>query len=199
MHAFQLKNIRQLPLKLLVANSLIFGQIITPAHATDVQVHTNKETGLKTWTAIDSGFSIELIQLLPDFVRAIYGSHGFPKAEIEKIAAYCVFGTIIKNTSQQRLNYRVDDWYYQVGNESNKQRIKAKTLWLEQWRTAGITFSWTLLPDQGVFEVGDWQQGFTTIKLPRESTFNFFYSWTLDDKIYTGNIKNLQCAPDEAP
>lgn len=183
----------------LVLNSVLLCLTGLPARATEVQVDKNQETGLFAWTAIDTGFSLELIQLLPDFVRAIYESHGFPDAEIENIAAYCVFGTIIKNTSQQRLSYRVDEWYYLAGDKTQKRQIKTKSSWLEQWRKAGITFSWTLLPDQGMFEAGDWQQGFTTLKLPRNSTFDLIYSWKLNDKAYSGKIDNLRCAPDEAP
>lgn len=184
---------------LIVVPLVLLCLTVSPARATEVKIHKNEATGLLTWTAVDTGFSLELIQLLPDFVRAIYGSHDFPGTEIENIAAYCVFGTIIKNTSPQRLSYRVDDWYYLAGEKTEKRKIKTKSDWLEQWRKAGIRFSWTLLPDQGVFEVGDWQQGFTTLKLPRNSTFDLIYRWTLNDKAYTGKIENLRCAPDEAP
>ncbi len=184
---------------MLAATSLATCLIFSAARATEIKLHENEDTGLLTWTALDKGFSLELIQLLPDFVRAIYGSHGFPKDEIEKIAAYCVFGTIIKNTSQMQLEYRVADWYYLAGDKTKKHRIKTKPDWLAQWRKAGIKFSWTLLPEQGVFETGDWQQGFTTIELPHNSTFNLIYNWTLNGKAYTGTIENLHCAPEQPP
>ena len=186
-------------IKLLILSIVFFLLMPAIAPATEVLIHTNKDTGLVTWTAIDEGFSIELIQLLPDYVRAIYGSHDFSQVEIEKIAAYCVFGTIIKNTSQHQLHYLVDDWYYLTGTKQEKRRLKTKTQWLEQWRKAGITFSWTLLPDEGTFEIGDWQQGFTTIQLPRNSSFDLIYTWTLNGHSYAGKIKNLRCAPEQLP
>lgn len=166
--------------------------------ATQTSVYKNETTGLLTWTVDDEGFKIELIQLIPDFVRAIYAKHHFPKEEVERAAAFCVFGTILKNTSNQHLSYRVSDWRYQT-KDGKQHPVKTKTQWLEEWRKAGIKFSWTLLPDIGEFSVGDWQQGFTTIKLPRETTFDFIYKWQLDGVAHTGVIKNVRCAPESLP
>lgn len=185
---------------LLVKPALLIAMLmlLTEAAATEVSIHKNEISGLLTWTAADEGFKIELIQLLPDFIRAIYAKHNFPKQEVERAAAYCIFGTIIKNTSDQHLSYRVSDWRYRT--EDGKQHpVKTKTQWLEEWRKAGITFSWTLLPDTGEFAVGDWQQGFTTVKLPRETTFDLIYKWQLDGVAHTGILENLRCAPESLP
>ena len=160
-------------------------------------VHKNKESGLLTWVADKDDFSVELIQLLPDFVRAIYAKHDFPKDEIERIANYCVYGTIIKNTSQYALTYDVSSWRYRYKGESHN--VKTKTQWLEEWKKAGILFSWTLLPDYGVFEVGDWQQGFTTIAVPRDAVFDLEINWTIDDNHsvrYSKNIQGIICPPE---
>ena len=88
--------------------------LLVAACATRTTVHENPDTGLVTWSAVDTGFSIELIQLVPDYVRAIYGSHNFPQSEIEDIAAYCVFGTIIKNTSEM-FHVDVTRWIDAIG------------------------------------------------------------------------------------
>lgn len=165
------------------------------ASDTHVTVHKNPDSGLLSWTAEDHGFSIELIQLLPDFVRAIYSNHDFPQAEIDEIAGYCVFGSIIKNTSAQTLTYDVADWRYVHGDDA-PMPVKTKTQWLEQWRKAGVIFSWTLLPDAGTFNVGDWQQGFTTIKLPRDSEFDLKFTWQLDGVEHVGTLENLHCPPE---
>ena len=170
--------------------------INTQLHAAEVSIHKNEQSGLLTWTSEDEGFSIELIQLLPDFVHAIYAKHDFPKSEINRINTYCVFGSIIKNTSQQQLSYKVSNWSY-IDTKGDQHPVKTKTQWLEEWRKVGIKFSWTLLPDQGDFEVGDWQQGFTTIKIPRDSQFNLTYTWALDGVPHSGTFKNLQCAPQD--
>lgn len=172
--------------------------VAAEAAAVEISVHKNEISGLLTWTADDDGFKIELIQLLPDFVRAIYAKHNFPAEEVERVASYCVFGTILKNTSNQHLSYRVSDWRYRT-KDGKQYPVKTKTQWLEEWRKAGITFSWTLLPDIGEFSVGDWQQGFTTIKLPRETVFDFIYKWQLDGIAHSGILENISCAPDSLP
>ncbi len=178
---------------------LFFLSLLTiEATAAEMSIHKNEATGLLTWSVDNEGFKIELIQLIPDFVRAIYAKHNFPKQEVENVASYCVFGTILKNTSNQHLSYRVADWRYQT-KDGKQHAVKTKTQWLQEWRKAGITFSWTLLPDIGEFSVGDWQQGFTTIKLPRETVFDFIYTWQLDGVAHTGILKNISCAPDSLP
>lgn len=168
------------------------------AAVAEISVHKNEISGLLTWTADDDGFKIELIQLLPDFIRAIYAKHNYPKQEVERAASYCVFGTIIKNTSNQHLSYRVSDWRYRT-QDGKQHPVKTKTQWLQEWREAGITFSWTLLPDVGEFAVGDWQQGFTTVKLPRETEFDLIYKWQLDGVPHTGILENIKCAPESLP
>ncbi len=159
----------------------------------NVGIHQNKETGLLTYTVKNNGLSIEFIQLLPDFIRAIYGSHQFPSDEIETIASFCVFGTIIKNTSNGSVSYHVADWHFV--SDGKKHPVKTKTQWIEQWRQAGINFSWTLLPDVSHFEVGDWQQGFTTIETMRKKPFDLVYTWKMNGEEHTSTIKNMACAP----
>ena len=175
-----------------------FLMCMTTVSASNVSIHKNESSGLLTWTVEDTGFSIELIQLLPDFIRAIYAKHDFPVEEVERAASYCVFGTILKNTSEQHLSYRVKDWSYRT-RDGKTHPVKTKTQWLDEWRKAGILFSWTLLPDVGEFAVGDWQQGFTTIKLARESEFDLIYRWQLDGIAHTGELKNIKCAPEALP
>ena len=168
--------------------------LYNPAQAAEVTIHKIETSGLLTWAAKDDGFNIELIQLNPDFVRAVYGKRDFPADEVERIASYCVFGSIIQNTSQQQLSYRVADWRY-VDKSGKYYPVKTKAQWLEEWRKAGITFAWTLLPESGNFGIGDWQQGFTTIKIDRNENFDFIYTWKLDGVKHQGTIENMSCAP----
>ena len=166
--------------------------------AAHITAQKNEDSGLYSWVAESEGFSIELIQLLPDFVRAIYMAHDFPDAEVDDIAGYCVFGTIIKNTSGKQLDYDVSEWYY-TDRHGKEHPVKTKSEWLEQWRKAGVTFSWTLLPDKGTFYEGDWQQGFTTVKLPRESEFTLTYKWSINGTEYSDIFEGLRCAPEQLP
>ena len=166
-----------------------------PLHAAKITPQKNADTGLYSWVTESEGFSIELIQLLPDFTRAIYASHGYPKAEVERIASYCLFGSVIKNTSQQVLDYDISTWIY-TDARGKVAPVKTKSQWLEEWQKAGIQFSWTLLPDKETFYEGDWQQGFTTIKLPPESAFSITYKWSLDGVEHTDIFEGLRCAPE---
>ncbi len=165
------------------------------AMAAKQSLHRNPDNGLYTWTSDGDGFSVELIQVVPDFIRAIYSKHNFPQHEIDEIASWCVYGSVIKNTSEKVLTYDVHDWY--TIHDGKRAPVKTKTQWLEQWRKAGVVFSWTLLPDQGEFYQGDWQQGFTTVKLPRGSTFDLVYIWTIDGERRQNTIKGLICPPEE--
>ncbi len=158
------------------------------------RISRNPDNGLLTYSKDENGFSIELIQVVPDFIRAVYANHSFPEDVIEDIAAYCVYGSVIKNTSGKPLRYRVADWYYVLDGE--RHPVKTKTQWLQQWRQRGIVFSWTLLPDAGDFYQGDWQQGFTTVKAPRGSRFDFHYSWTVDGEPRHAVLSDMQCPPE---
>ena len=77
------------------------------AFAGDIQRHQDPETGLITWKIQEPGFSLQYIQLMPDYVTAIYSARGLPPSLVKTMASYCVFGTIIKNESDAQLSYRV--------------------------------------------------------------------------------------------
>jgi len=128
--------------KFLILVCIIISSVIAPVNSAEVKIHKNEVSGLLTWTSEDKGFQIELIQLLPDFIRAIYAKHNFPSDEVERAASYCMFGTILKNTSQQHLSYRVENWRYRT-KDGIEHAVKTKTQWLNEWRKSGIIFSWT--------------------------------------------------------
>lgn len=160
-----------------------------------VQPRLDPDSGQMAWKVDDRGFSLELLQLVPDYVRAVYGLRGFSKELIEDIARYCVFGSVAINTSDRPLSYRVADWRYRLADGST-HALKTKSDWIAQWKRAGIPFNWTLLPDDVTFEVGDWAQGFTTVLVPRDQPFDLEYSWTIGDQTHVGHIDGLRCAPE---
>ena len=169
-----------------------------PALAAEVQQSRAPDTGLLSWKVEEQGFSLELIQLLPDFVRAVYAARGLPPEAVKEIARYCVFGTIVINKSNSQVSYRIADWRY-VTPDGQKRPLKGKAQWVDEWGKMGVRFKWTLLPDDQTFEVGDWSQGFTTMELPRESRFDLIYSWTLEGKTHVSKIEGVRCAPERAP
>lgn len=166
--------------------------------AAEVQQSRNPETGLLSWKVEDQGFSLELVQLHTDFVRAVYGARGLPPELINGIAAYCVFGTIAVNTADSPLSYRVADWRA-VTLDGQQHLLKTKTQWVNEWMKMGVPYNWSILPDDQTFEVGDWSQGFTTVKLPRESVFDLVYSWTIQGETHVGRIEKLHCPPEQLP
>ena len=160
----------------------------------EMEHRVNPETGLSSWKAQHEGFSLELIQVLPDYVRAVYASRGLPQEAIERLAAYCVFGTILRNESDDRLAWRLADWRY-IGEDGREQRLKPKSAWLKEWRELGVAFRWTLLADDQIYEVGDWGQGFITLRLNPGEVFDLHYSWSQHEKTYRGAIERARCAP----
>jgi len=158
--------------------------------------HQDSTTGLLSWQKVDAGFSLTLIQLLPDFVGATYGARGLPSSVVDEMMRYCVFGTIIRNESQHPLIYQVSDWRY-IAEDGIERPIKTKTNWINEWKDLGVAFRWSILPDNQRLEVGDWNQGFTTFSLAPESTLDIIYSWRSEDEFYEAELKGLRCAPKD--
>lgn len=163
-----------------------------------MQTRLNPDTGLYSWKIEGEGFSLELIQLLPDTVRAMYEARGLPREMIEGVVRYCVFGTVAINTSNGRVSYRVADWRY-ITPDGKRHPLKTKTQWVEEWSGMGVPYGWSILPDEQVFEVGDWSQGFTTVGLKPDDVFDLAYSWRVDGRLHTGIFRGIRCAPGKSP
>jgi hypothetical protein len=172
--------------------------IASGAGAAEVQQHRDADSGLLSWSVEEPGLSLQLVQMLPDYVAAVYSSRGLPTTVLESIAAYCVFGTIVTNTSTTQVSYRVADWRY-LTPDGREHRIKTKTQWLDEWKQMGVAYRWSILPDDQTFEPGDWSQGFTTIALPPDSVLTLVYSWSYQNETHEGRIEGLRCAPASAP
>ncbi len=166
--------------------------------AGEVQQYTNPDTGLLSWQVRGPGFSMQLLQVLPDYVRATYSARGLPPDIVETIAGYCVFGTIVTNDSKQRVSYRVADWRY-ITADGQAHPVKTKTQWVNEWKDQGVAFRWSILPDDQTFEAGDWSQGFTTLPLSPGSVVDLVYSWRYQGETHEGKLEGLRCAPAELP
>jgi len=166
--------------------------------AGQVQRYTDPDTGLLSWQIREPGFSMQLLQVLPDYVRATYSARGLPPDIVEAVAAYCVFGTIVTNDSQHQLSYRVAEWRY-VTAYGKAHPLKTKTQWVNEWKDQGVAFRWSILPDDQTFEPGDWSQGFTTVLLPPGSVFDLVYSWSYAGDTHEGKLEGLRCAPATLP
>jgi hypothetical protein len=160
--------------------------------------HVSPDTRLSSWKSEGDALDFELLQVLPDYVRAVYTSRGLPKTVVDKVSSYCVFGTILRNTTDSPLSYRVADWRY-ITPDGVRHPIRTKSEWVSEWRDMGVAFRWSMLPDDQTFAVGDWGQGFTTIALQPDSRFALQYSWSQDNKTETRMIEEVRCAPAEMP
>ena len=175
----------------LCASSIVF--------AGDVEQYQDPATGLLTWKTRQPGLSLQLIQLLPDYVTAVYSARGLPPSLVKTMASHCVFGTIIKNESDEQLSYRVADWRYVTDDGKTQQPIKTKSEWVKEWKDQGVSFRWSILPDDQTFEPGDWSQGFTTIPLPPDSSLKLIYTWRYQGENHKHTLEGLRCAPAQAP
>ncbi|HEX7972403.1 MAG TPA: hypothetical protein VF501_09365 [Thiobacillus sp.] len=185
-------QITRLPSRRLCLLALL---LTSPAlQAAELTQTRDPDSGLMSWKKQDRGFSLELIQLYPDFVAAVYSSRGLPPAVVDSMKEYCVFGSIAQNQSGGTLAYRVADWRY-VTPDGQQHRLKTKPEWVAEWKKLGADFGWSILPAAVSFDTGDWAQGFTTVHLPPGSRFDLIYSWSHHGKRYTGKLENLACAP----
>jgi hypothetical protein len=154
------------------------------------------DTPLFTYKSVGAAFSLELIQLMPDSVRAMYMAKNLPAEVVENIAGYCVFGSVARNESPRPLTYRVADWRA-IGADGKVHRLKTKLDWLRDWRRHDVDFGWSILPAAQSFEPGDWGQGFTTIKLPRGARFDLDFTWRQDGKTHTATLDGVECTNDD--
>ena len=154
---------------------------------------TDPATGLISWKSESNGFSLQLIQLHPDYVTAVYDSRGLPKELIDGILKYCVFGTIIKNETNEDVAYNVADWRYTT-KDGKIHNVKPKSEWLKEWEAMGIGYRWSMLADNLTFSPGDWIQGFTTVMVEPGDEFDFTYRWTLRGKKFESTLKGIRCA-----
>ena len=158
----------------------------------------NQQTGLWIYSNEQEGFSIELIQLHGEFVRAVFGSKGFTPEMLEHLDEYCFYGTVVRNTSGRAVGMKVRDWFTRTADGQN-QPLKTKTDWIEDWAKAGVPFKWLMLGDDVTFAPDDWLQGFSSVKLPRGSHFDLHYSWILEGKRREAILDDIECPPYTLP
>ncbi len=162
------------------------------ALAAQTVVTVNPASELKTWKKDGRVFSLELVQLLPEFIQATYSSRDLPPAIFDSMRSYCIFGTIARNESDAPVSYRVADWRF-VTADGKRHRLRTKSEWIKVWTKLGSDFNFSILPDDMTFEAGDWAQGLTTPKIAPGTRFDLIYTWRQHGKNYTDKLENLAC------
>ena len=158
----------------------------TPAAAASAAVQPS-------WTNARHAFTVQLIQLSPDSVRAFYEGMGYPPKAIDAIAQVCVFGTSIRNNAKIPITYDVADWKA-VTADGRQHPLISKTQWLQRWKAFGVGSDWSILPARQTLQVGDWAQGFTTVDLPRDARFKLVFFWSEHGTQHQATLAGPQCA-----
>ena len=96
-----------------------------------------------SWTNARHAFTVQLIQLSPDSVRAFYENMGYPSKAIDAIARVCVFGTSIRNNAKAPITYDVADWKA-VTPDGRQHPLITKTQWLQRWKPLGVRSDWSI-------------------------------------------------------
>ncbi|MDD2876890.1 MAG: hypothetical protein PHT60_04775 [Acidiphilium sp.] len=174
---------------------LLGSAVLEPMAIAATITNKNPKTGLDTWKNQKGGFSLSLQQLTPNNVRAMYEAMGAKPVVVNRIAAYCVFGTEAQNQSHRPVRYDVSTWRA-VTADGKLHHLRSKTGWQKIWKTDGVDYGFSILPAQQTFQPGDWGEGFTTVKLPHGTKFTLVYHWSEGGKIRTGALTNVRCAAD---
>lgn len=174
--------------------------LLLPATLMGAQVEReyNPDSGIETVQVEHPGLSLQLLPLNRDYVAAVFSARGLPPDIVASTRQYCTFGTILRNTGDEVLEYDLTRWRY-VTPDGRTHRVKTKTEWLEEWRGRNLAFRWVLLHEAQTYQPGDWGQGFTTVELPPGTRFDLHYVWTQGGEPHEAKLEDVKCAPDGVP
>ncbi len=199
--------------------------VITTAQTGSItEPRIDAATGLKTWSLIQSGLSLQLVQRLPDQTRGFYQGRGFTKQQANDIATACVFQTIVKNTSEkgvgEAISISLKTWRLKTINSSQnpldketlEQDIKLKEDWAKEWsaikdkakqvkQSARIAFKWSTFPSEQTFAPGgDYNWGMVSFGLAPGTQFDLQIIWQTSQQSHKEShkqwLKNIQCPED---
>lgn len=182
-------------LSLITLSSVVRSELITG---------TDDSAQLPFWEWRDDTVSIRLVQRLPDQSRGYFEARGFKREHAEMIAQSCVFQTIYKNIAKagakEVVSYDLSRWQVKVSGKT--QSMKLRELWEKEWNSlqvsakAKIAFKWSLLPTRQTYKAQDYNWGMSIYGLSPGTKFDLVMQWTVNGKLNTATIKNIECAPD---
>lgn len=174
--------------------------LLAGARVAEVTTLEDPETGLRSWSWIYEGISIELVQRLPDQTRAFFLGRGFGVEDADHIARSCVFQTIFRNDGDQRVDYNLARW--SVLHRGETLALLVREAWDRHWEArkvdgaARIAFRWSLLPSVQRFEPGDYNWGMTSFGLAPGEAFGLTLDIERAGERVVGHIPGLRCAVD---
>jgi len=170
----------------------------------EVITGTDEVARLPFWEWRNDSMTLRLVQRLPDQTRAYFAGRGFQGADVETIAAYCVFQTVYKNIStadhKRVIEHDIRDW--RVHYQGKTLSIQPREDWQPVWRSKGIdqaqivAFEWSLLPTKQRFEAGDYNWGMTFVNVPHGASFDLDIHWKVDGEPQMARLPNVTCAKD---
>ncbi len=169
-----------------------------------VQRSSNEDNGLEKWHFIEGDIEIELVQRLPDQTRAMFMKHDFSREIVEAMATSCMFQTIIRNSGRSGTGQPVsiDLTQWRMRYKGKQRGILLKEPLIASWSdeeaspAAKLVVRWGMFPTQQEYLPGDYNWGLTAYGIPPGSMFDLDVSWAEGDKLRTGEIKGIVCAPD---
>lgn len=173
---------------------------VWPCVALAVDPGIDPDTGLATWQTETRGIQVRLTQISPDQARAFYRARGFAAETAERYARECVFMTVVRNIGNTPIHHRLADWRYVYAGRTLP--IRGKAAWDRLWAALGVSdaariaFAWAQFPATQTFAPGDWNQGMTTYRVPRNGRFDLRFAWHAAGKTHTGTLEGVQCAAD---
>lgn len=145
------------------------------------------------WSSASQAFSVQLVAMDADHVRAFFENMGYPAGAVGAVARVCVFGTTIRNGAADAITYDVSTWRART-SDGTLHPLITKTEWLARWRPFGLRDDWSILPPQQTLQPGDWGQGFTTLELPPGKQFQLIYRWKDHGTTHEAYVDGVRCA-----
>lgn len=168
------------------------------AHAADAPPGI-PDSGLgRTWRVEKDGMGFRITGILPDQVRAVYGSRGFSEAPVEMLARACFFQTVIRNDSTDQVaQVNLAEW--RVENRLAGRPLTLERDWQRRLNGMGLTAAqkktlrYALFPTEQQFAPGDWIMGMTSISPPPAERFNIRVRWHVGAQSFDALIEGIEC------
>lgn len=165
---------------------------------------TDQRTGVGGWRFEDQGMRVQLIQRLPDQTRAFFLGRGFQADNADRLAARCLFQTIIHNTERHGGDtIRLDLSEWRVVKNSQRLPLLLKSDWQQVWAEHGVSqrariaFQWAFFPTRQMFAPGDWNMGMTSYPVAPGEALELEIVWHSGGQRHQQRIEGPVCGSND--